>query len=50
MGPIFLENKYMGPLNYNILLRHISTNREFPYKGLAAILKVSLNSVQYLLG
>ena len=25
-------------------------NREFPCKGLAAILEVTLNSVQYLLG
>ena len=27
-----------------------SLYREFPYKGLAAILEVTLNSVQYLLG
>ena len=33
MGPIFLENKYMGPLNYNILLRTslpIKTKLEYP--------------------
>ena len=34
-------------INYNLYCTSI---REFPCKGLAAILEVALNSVQYLLG
>ena len=33
-----------------LIIEDCKYNREFPCKGLAAILEVTLNSVQYLLG